>query len=381
MGIGFSLIFAGQDYQAFKKGSEPEAASIKANCGTKLAMAMEDSGETAEIFVDGAGKAYVEVDTGLERESGTFGVSYIKKREVSFEERDKINVLDLKAQPPGMFHLLSRDRVVRGMSFYANPRQMKELRVNSFIKVKPPGYNEREMIKTSLNELKMKFSLLNNEGGKKLDSAWNNLDGSEMGEFSSNMKHLVGMPELMQAAFAMALRKNHIDIVNREMILKLKEYEAIVNRKVDPTEEFHKETAFKNVSDEDLKQLNEDALKKESTEERLLRKIKENEQIILNNLDINNNPLSFIDYEIDDTNDVISELSNAIISKWKELGILDDNTIALVTKSSMQDDLAYLSCQDILLTSVEQDDDNVSDFEPDIEDIDIIDFEEDFEDD
>ena len=39
--LGFFMIFAGQDFQAFQKGSKEEAFSIVANCAIKICMKLE----------------------------------------------------------------------------------------------------------------------------------------------------------------------------------------------------------------------------------------------------------------------------------------------------------------------------------------------------
>jgi intracellular multiplication protein IcmO len=49
--LGFSVVFAGQDYPAFQKASKEEAASIGANTNIKLCMKLEDPTETLHRII------------------------------------------------------------------------------------------------------------------------------------------------------------------------------------------------------------------------------------------------------------------------------------------------------------------------------------------
>ena len=50
-GLGFSVICAGQDFQAFANGAnKDEANSIKANCTLQICMKLQDEEETYQIF-------------------------------------------------------------------------------------------------------------------------------------------------------------------------------------------------------------------------------------------------------------------------------------------------------------------------------------------
>ncbi|CAH7145663.1 hypothetical protein [Vibrio alginolyticus] len=348
-GIGFSLTFAGQDYQAFCRQSDTEAASVKANCAIKMGMCLEDATDTAAIFVDGAGEEYDEVETGFERESGLFGSHYVKSKQVSYEKKKVVDVLDLKGQAPGEFHILNMDRVIRGRSFYANPRKLPELRVNPFIRVRPPSSDEIEMIATSIKEMKIRFKALS-KNPKRFKSAYSKHVDSEIKEFTKNVGYLSEEDPLMQATFALAVRKNAIDIINNQMILKLKEMEQVVNQEVSDEDLFVNEDIYETSSKEEDKHIN---LTSESESKKLKRLILKNEKSISGKVDLERSPLGYSDYEIDEMGDVVEDISQALISKWKSEGMITDELFLTSPKS--QADLAYAAAQNIILnTDIEE---------------------------
>lgn len=321
----------------------------KVNHQLKLAemMCLEDATETADIFVDGAGEAYDAVDNGLERESGFMGTRYIKKKEISFEKKKRVDLLDLKDQGPGEFHLLNMATLLRGRSFYANPMKPKELRVNTFIRVKPPAYHEINTTKVALVELKKKFGeVLKSE--KSISGLWNSHVDDDSKEFSKNLTFLVDKDSLTQAAFSMALRRNAIDLIDQTMVLKLKELETVINRELSPSEEFVDVDSFEKVSSEGLDKAAKQMNVAESPKDRLVRLVKENEDIIVNEIDLNTNPLTSFDVELDYASDTIESLSNDILKRWKSKGMLDSDGI--VTSPDLQVDLAYAASQELLLS-------------------------------
>lgn len=138
--LGFSTIFAGQDLPAFQKASKEEAASIGANTNIKICMKLEDPTETWEFFSKSAGEAYVsKVDAFQTRAESIFN-QYLDTRSASTEKRVRIDLLDLKDQREGEAHILFKSHIIRAKMFYANPPQVKEMRLNHFLKVdKPPS--------------------------------------------------------------------------------------------------------------------------------------------------------------------------------------------------------------------------------------------------
>lgn len=152
--LGFCMVFAGQDYPAFKKNNMgEEAASTIANCNIKIFMKTEDTTETAELFQKSVGEALISQSSGYARKSGTFGISYQDQESVSVERRARGDILDLKAQGNGEAHIIFRDSLVRAKVFYANPAKLKSLRVNSFLRVEPPELEEMTEFQRQTDEI------------------------------------------------------------------------------------------------------------------------------------------------------------------------------------------------------------------------------------
>ena len=136
--IGFSAIFAGQDLPAFQKSSKEEAASIGANTNIKICMKLEDPAETWEFFQKTAGEAYVtKVDSFQVKDSVMH--SYEDTKSSSFEKRARVDLLDLKEQGVGEAHVFFQSTIKRAKLFFANPKPVKMLRINHFVKVERPS--------------------------------------------------------------------------------------------------------------------------------------------------------------------------------------------------------------------------------------------------
>lgn len=136
--LGFSAIFAGQDLPAFQKSSKEEAASIGANTNIKICMKLEDPTETWDFFTKTAGEAYVTKVDSFQTKDNSFANSYMDTKSSSFEKRARVDLLDLKEQTEGEAHIFFKSKIVRARMFYANPRPVKQLKINQFMKVEPP---------------------------------------------------------------------------------------------------------------------------------------------------------------------------------------------------------------------------------------------------
>lgn len=136
--LGFSAIFAGQDLPAFQKASKEEAASIGANTNIKICMKLEDPTETWDFFTKTAGEAYVTKVDSFQTKESSVANSYMDTKSSSFERRARIDLLDLKEQTEGEAHIFFRSKIVRARMFYANPKPVKKLKLNQFLKVCPP---------------------------------------------------------------------------------------------------------------------------------------------------------------------------------------------------------------------------------------------------
>lgn len=178
--LGFSIIFAGQDLPAFQKASKEEAASIGANTNIKICMKLEDPTETWEFFTKTAGEAYVtKVDSFQAKESGVSN-TYQDAKSSSFEKRARVDLLDLKDQAEGEFHLFFKSTIVRARSFYANPRPVAKLQINQFLKIEGPS----DEYLAKLNQQLAKFQAILDSH----DLIINKVMESE--EISHMMKHL-----------------------------------------------------------------------------------------------------------------------------------------------------------------------------------------------
>ena len=137
--LGFSVIFAGQDLPAFQKASKEEAASIGANTNIKICMKLEDPTETWDFFTKTAGEAYVTKVDSFQTQETSVANTYMDTKSSSFERRARVDLLDLKEQTEGEAHIFFRSKIVRARMFYANPKPVKKLKLNQFLKVEPPS--------------------------------------------------------------------------------------------------------------------------------------------------------------------------------------------------------------------------------------------------
>lgn len=137
--LGFSVVFAGQDLPAFQKASKEEAASICANTNVKICMKLEDPQETWEFFQKTAGESYVSVARSFNKGADVGNFSYKDSLEATLDKRSRLDLLDLKDQREGEFHIFFRSEIVRASSFYASPPKVKKLKVNQFMQVDKPA--------------------------------------------------------------------------------------------------------------------------------------------------------------------------------------------------------------------------------------------------
>ncbi|EKE01391.1 MAG: IcmO, partial [uncultured bacterium] len=122
-----------------QKASKEEAASIGANTNIKICMKLEDPAETWEFFLKTAGESYVAHASGFQADAQSLSGRYADSRSAQIEKRARIDLLDLKEQAPGEYHIFFKSRIVRAKTFFANPRPVKELRLNQFVKVDAPA--------------------------------------------------------------------------------------------------------------------------------------------------------------------------------------------------------------------------------------------------
>lgn len=147
--LGFSAIFAGQDLPAFEKASKEEAKSTLGNTNTKLCGKLECM-ETFKYFESLGGRGFYTRLGRYETDPGAMGPTNFKAdTSVSVERIDRVDLEALKGQTSGEWHLFFANTMVRVKSFFANPKPVKQLRVNHFIKVARPEPEEVEAFKAS----------------------------------------------------------------------------------------------------------------------------------------------------------------------------------------------------------------------------------------
>src|SRR5581483_2524175 len=137
-GLGFPIVFAGQDFAGFKAASQEEAWQVVANTNIKMIGKMEDPNETYELARKLAGKTYAERTSSYGE--GRTGAS------ISIQEVDRIDLLDLKKQNSGEWHVIWFDRVIRINGFYANPKAPERLVLNRLVCIAPPRPDEVERL-------------------------------------------------------------------------------------------------------------------------------------------------------------------------------------------------------------------------------------------
>lgn len=162
--LGVSVVFAGQDYPSFKKGSEEEAQATIANTNIKIGMKVEED-ETAKILIDRADEADVAVTEGSERASG--GLSdYADKGNTRIEKRKRIAMRDMVQQKPGQAHIIFGDELSRCQLFYAEPHEVYEAYLNKFLMVDQAQKAKIDSINGTHDKMLKQFNASLEESGE-----------------------------------------------------------------------------------------------------------------------------------------------------------------------------------------------------------------------
>ena len=156
--LGFSMIFAGQDYPAFEKASKEEAASTVANCNIKIFMKLEDPKETYDLFDKLVGQALVTQVSGYQNNTSSFVTNYADMQNANIEKRSRGDLLDLKAQREGEAHIIFKSAVIRAQMFYADPPKAGKIQLNYFLKIEPPEKAEVLEMDSGLEDLMRRLS-------------------------------------------------------------------------------------------------------------------------------------------------------------------------------------------------------------------------------
>jgi len=154
--LGVSVIFAGQDYPSFKKGSEEEAASTVANTNIKVCMKLEDPESTFQVMEARGGESEISQTSGHENKGSAFS-GYMDQNQTRIEKRKRINLRDLVNQKPGEAHVMFGDELCRCRLFYADPHQVGEARLNKFLMVNTAQKHIIETINGTFDKLEILF--------------------------------------------------------------------------------------------------------------------------------------------------------------------------------------------------------------------------------
>lgn len=153
--LGFALVAAGQDLQAFYRTSKEETLAIVSNSNIKIYGKLEDPTDTYDLIEKLAGEAYVSVVDGYEQDINGLG-GFRGNQSARIERVKRIELQDLKDQIEGEIHLMVKSEIIRARMFYADfsgKRLSKEYRLNHFLKVLPPNMDDLEQLKVNAREL------------------------------------------------------------------------------------------------------------------------------------------------------------------------------------------------------------------------------------
>jgi intracellular multiplication protein IcmO len=318
--LGFMMVFAGQDYQAFKKGSEEEAASIVANCAVKICMKLEDPTETLKIFQEAAGREKVIEQSSFEKNEHSMTDSYGAAKNVSVGEKDIINGRDLRNQGAGEAHMLFMDTTRRIKMFYAAPQPLKATRVNSFLEIEPPTYENVKLMKTGYNRINKKFREIMEDPKlyhQSIEKAMKHYSSSELESVFKLLKVANGNNNAIKAGFAIAGYIEKINIIDNKIVSDIRgNVDKFNEAQTDVEEEKSDTSSAEEVEKEEIK------LKPTPKREIPKRENKDtgSKQQIVSDDDID----SIFDNDTDESVDnTLRYVKNTLNNKYEELEYLD----------------------------------------------------------
>jgi len=155
--LGFSVIFAAQDFSSLKKSSAEEADATWENTNIR-AIGRLTSGlksETWDRIVGAAGESDEARVNAYERKLDGLSERFQQQDNISVERRVRLDYDDFAQQENGEFTFLIGKkeeggrrggvRVIRGMGFYTASASPREMRINDFIPIEPPEPSELPM--------------------------------------------------------------------------------------------------------------------------------------------------------------------------------------------------------------------------------------------
>lgn len=223
--LGVCVVFAGQDYPSFKRGSPEEAQATIANTNIKLGMKVEED-ETAKIIIDRAADSEVSVTDGSEKTTSEF-CKYKDNGRVRIEKRKRINYRDMVQQKPGQAHVIFGDELSRCQLFYAEPVEVFEAYLNKFVMVNNPTKAKLSAINGSLSKVDELFN-----GNSKIDNSV--IMDSGLKTLISDFKSAIAKKEDFLSASVIAAGLVEWRLQNKDNILKEKA-ELIEKKKANKT--------------------------------------------------------------------------------------------------------------------------------------------------
>lgn len=150
--LGFCLVAAGQDLQAFYRTSKEETLAIVSNSNIKIFGKVEDPTDTFDLIEKLAGEAYVSVVDGYEQNLEGLG-AFRGNQTARIDRVKRIELQDLQKQIEGEINIFVKGEIIRARSFYAAPKLAKHYRLNHFLKVLPPDATDLAKLKVNTREL------------------------------------------------------------------------------------------------------------------------------------------------------------------------------------------------------------------------------------
>lgn len=164
--LGFSCIFAAQDFSSLKKSSAEEADATFENTNIRV-VGRITSGSESETFkrINGAaGEAEEARLSGYERSMGVIDEKFRSQQNVNIERRSKLDYDDLAGQENGEFTFIvgkkygggkdSGVAVLRGMGFYTASKATAHMRLNDLVPLEPPKPEDLPRHRVTLLKLK-----------------------------------------------------------------------------------------------------------------------------------------------------------------------------------------------------------------------------------
>lgn len=357
--LGFSMIFAGQDFQAFKKGSAEEASSIVANCAIKICMKLEDPTETFDIFAKAAGEATINQSSGTQLDKNSTMGGYVDSGNASAVTRSRINIRDLKDQGAGEAHILFKDNFVRTKMFFANPTQVDYQRVNKFLRVPSPEYNTIQRLVLGYNRINRSYkSFLQDDSQERketIDSFINEYNSKDLQIVLKTMneakKVTNSKTSAMLALYAHMKAQKIVDYKLNDDMDKIDSLHDIKNEFVEPineeksdsssgssgklnSDDFNSNISFESNSVKEAvsSSMNETVKNRsinssESGTDKLRKVIQKNQEKLESN-SINNkyNPYKIMGMNIQDLQDSMKELERDLSQDFDSRGLNDDTS-------------------------------------------------------